>query len=1045
MNSSVFWRLVWKEYRLQRAFWISMAVLTVLVQLLVLALVRPGADRITWLFTLGLGLPAFYALGCGSTLFAAEHEARTYGFQRALPVSAMGLFGSKMAFAVGSILAMVGLLWVVSAAMAGWRLPAAAQHTQLWGLWGVAALELLLWGIFFSLLIPRPLLAAILAATAASVTVHCALPTLNPTFDIAPYLAAVPYRLAIAAAVALLDELLAYGWFREMDGRSGGAAHLRRLGRLARGQWAVIILLLLPLLAVVANGRWFARTQNPWALAAWGFKSLEIFVWAAFFCLLLRRSLNLTILAVAALSCGVHVAAAGTTLIDALCYLVIPFRGPMVGAVALADLLLVYQRHREGTDWTVAASHVALVPGPTRGTVLGRLLWQQWRQSIWVMAAASVLVVPLLVEVAMQRSQSARADGFRFTVVAILAAVTAPLMGACVFLADQRGRSFRFFAEHGVRPRYVWLSRHLVWMAALLLWSALVFVALLCAFGHPQREPEYEEAVVVLGYLVGWALVVYGGGQLCSMFVRSGILAGFSAVLLGGLLSGWAWLMWFLQVPWIWSVAPIPAVLLLVTWLRAPDWVLERNSVRAWLGPALTLMVLTAALLTAVPVYRVYEIPEVDPGFSPAAFARPATAEELETFEMYRRAAWLYVPIKERELPEGADEATAPPELEAERAAREAAWIEANEEAIALTVKASRRAACDFCDVLSGRSRADVMWDVRSLCQVLFASAAQLQSEGKLDAAWERYLAALRVSLHLRDRGAWIGPHVADWVEQNVYDRLPAWAAQPGQTPPRIEAAIRQLAELARDVPSRSDAIKSEYLWTRRIISADADTLARELDVRRGRVFWAALALQWLPWERARAVRVLSLITARSLRSIREVESAISDGASLVLPDDGGESLDVPRSTPLWAVFRGWNVWAETRDLAAMETRRRAVRVQMALLAWKTEHGELPKTLRELVGTYLDRLPLDPHSAEPFRYFPGGLPIPITSSRWGASEPEVVEAGTPFVWSVGEQVVVRDAGEAIPDRYRVDAGFGEGRRPTSQYDVWESGWAFPLP
>ena len=35
MNRSIFWRLLWKEYRLQRALWIAMAVLTAMLLWLV--------------------------------------------------------------------------------------------------------------------------------------------------------------------------------------------------------------------------------------------------------------------------------------------------------------------------------------------------------------------------------------------------------------------------------------------------------------------------------------------------------------------------------------------------------------------------------------------------------------------------------------------------------------------------------------------------------------------------------------------------------------------------------------------------------------------------------------------------------------------------------------------------------------------------------------------------------------------------------------------------------------------------------------------------
>ena len=51
-----------------------------------------------------------------------------------------------------------------------------------------------------------------------------------------------------------------------------------------------------------------------------------------------------------------------------------------------------------------------------------------------------------------------------------------------------------------------------------------------------------------------------------------------------------------------------------------------------------------------------------------------------------------------------------------------------------------------------------------------------------------------------------------------------------------------------------------------------------------------------------------------------------------------------------------------------MVTRRRAATLLLALEAWKAQHGRFPDTLDELVGTYLDRLPLDPYSGKPFLY-----------------------------------------------------------------------------
>src|SRR4030042_5103451 len=123
MNATVFWRFVWKEYRMQRAFWIGMAGFALLAMLMLLGFLQWRMILSTnSLFFAALALAAFYALGCVGTLFATEHETETFSFQRALPVSALRLFAAKITFAVLSTVAMLGLAWLMAAVLAGWRL-----------------------------------------------------------------------------------------------------------------------------------------------------------------------------------------------------------------------------------------------------------------------------------------------------------------------------------------------------------------------------------------------------------------------------------------------------------------------------------------------------------------------------------------------------------------------------------------------------------------------------------------------------------------------------------------------------------------------------------------------------------------------------------------------------------------------------------------------------------------------------------------------------------------------------------------------------------
>jgi hypothetical protein len=464
----------------------------------------------------------------------------------------------------------------------------------------------------------------------------------------------------------------------------------------------------------------------------------------------------------------------------------------------------------------------------------------------------------------------------------------------------------------------------------------------------------------------------------------------------------------------------------------------------------------TLAVLTAVPLYRVYEIPAVDPGFSPEEYARPITAEEAETVEIYRQALAAYVRMKsEPEDETESEEGDKPEEREAATlTAGEVAWIEANEKAIALTLKASRRTACDFLDANSNYIAMDVRQGGRALGRLLIVSARLLESEGKLDAAMDRYMAALRTSAHLRRRSVLVGTLVADAIEGQVYDRLPLWAAHPDQTSQRIRAAIDQLDKLAVDRPSITDVPKSEYLWTRKLILADPEALvAAGFD--QDEVFTLILWARLLPWEQARTLRVLNELTDMNLDTLRRVELAVTQHYDvpqelLGLISLGGNYYGPTRGYTLQNTIHGHFLyltakWHIVRAFNWMETRRRVVRLLMALEGWKVEHGELPGTLDDLVGPYLDRLPVNPCSGEPFRYFAEGLPMPLKwTDRYQLTKE--IEAGRPFVWSTGSQVrISRPDEDDVVSRYWIYDCRSRLHEPTSEHDVWQSGWLFPLP
>jgi len=902
MTPSIFWRLVWKEYRVQRPFWVAMVALVLAAQSILLAGLSSGLVTGTdVLFWVALAMGAFYALGAGATLFATEHEAATYPFQRLLPVSALRLFAAKVAFALASTAALFAVVWLAAAVLAGWRLPERQDHLALWGLWGMAALEMLAWGVLFSLVSTRPLVAVILAVSCASLTVELLRGGHLGLWRIEDYVAALPMRAVVVAMIALVDVWLGARWLRDPRPRPC------RPGKLS-----------LPALPEHAEA------------AVW----VEASPWAVFGRL-----------------CWQHAAQSAPMLLVFVA---------LVTPMALARLM------------------ARVDPG-----FVGQLF-----QSVWWVSLCCV--GPAL--------------------------LTPPLMGACVFLADQSHRSFRFLGERGVDPRQVWLSRQLVWGLPLAVGAATLLLP-----AHAQDNlPALE--------LAGYTIVAYGCGQFFSMFAHSGVLAAAFAIGLTVLVCLWAALMRMLELSWWWSVVPIPLGLLAATRLRAGDWLVERSGPKPALcscGPAVTL---AAAILLAVPLVRVYEVPYVDPGFSPADYARPRTADEEATLVLYRRAVDL---MKTSDGVPRCLESPAP--TREPLTAQETAWLEANEPALAMLLEAGQQTACDFFDP----TWADTLpKHVVRLARWLVPSARRLEAQGQLDAALDRYLAALAVAGHLRHRINW--PIHGDALELQVYRNLPYWAGQRGQSSDRVLNAMHRLERAMAQMPSRSDPVKSHYLLYERCLHADPSALACVVRDQR-ELLLTRLAVRCLFWEQARALRVLNLWSADTLATCARAEAAASAGQPIALgsvPPPADEWWHrAAKTTPLGPAE---SVTVTLHDgLGQIETHRRAARVLLALAAWKIDRGSLPDSIEELQGKYVSRVPLEPLAGRPFHYYPKGVPCPFRDQQGCA-----VEAETPFLWSAQVPVRHNGHGPAGPSRA---VGQCPAVAPASPEEVLRLGLAFLIP
>lgn len=135
--------------------------------------------------------------------------------------------------------------------------------------------------------------------------------------------------------------------------------------------------------------------------------------------------------------------------------------------------------------------HHSLLVRRDRGTMLGHLFWQHWRQSRTLMLGMALLGPIILIPTTeLLLSYLSPNLGIAQTDL-IPCAILATLVGSMVFLPDQGRRNFHFFAEHNVPPRYVWVTRQIPWLVVL-----TFLIAVVCQFVASHiRTPDFWQEI----------------------------------------------------------------------------------------------------------------------------------------------------------------------------------------------------------------------------------------------------------------------------------------------------------------------------------------------------------------------------------------------------------------------------------------------------------------------------------------------------------------------------------------------------------------------
>ncbi len=157
------WRIVWKEYRAQRGFWLSVAGFAIAMMLLWMWLLDEFNGRFAVPWMIALAMPALYALGSAAIVFASEREEGTTDFLRILAARPDRVFLGKVGFTIVSTLAICGML-LAAARILTWGLAErfVSDTNMAIAVW--ITLELLVWGFLFSAICGRVLTAVCFAA-----------------------------------------------------------------------------------------------------------------------------------------------------------------------------------------------------------------------------------------------------------------------------------------------------------------------------------------------------------------------------------------------------------------------------------------------------------------------------------------------------------------------------------------------------------------------------------------------------------------------------------------------------------------------------------------------------------------------------------------------------------------------------------------------------------------------------------------------------------------------------------------------------------------
>lgn len=1022
MNPSIALRLLWKEYRVQRGLWLSMAFGCFILQALIAYLMPSGPERFQGIVPVAFMLTGFYAIGSGAITFAIEREEGTQlrpvmlGCPPGLTLTVKTLFGIVttallLALTICSgMLLSLGSLTVPDSIFPTDR-PMIVPLTLLFVV--LPYLGCLLWSTFFSLLTRKVIVALGLAAIAMIVSF-----------------------VVVGTTSAVMME--------------NGQRHQPHqvTGIQLFGAALVPCLLTALLLAVnyLLTHRWLTRAFFDQSAA----KSPSFFKrWR------IRRS---------GLDGGMIVEIGVE---DRTAFEIISPEAAVHQPPPRFGLSLLYAtwgpnlwRHLRFLRWREAIETQKLFVGFLLATLIF-VTWCAadnannyggWHGPVGFFIHAACLACGAM---AFRTEQDER---------------------KVQRLADMGLRPATVWLSKHV----VWLVRAVISVAAILF--CVLFVSWLYSSYSsrmglaefvdgvwlntqlPNSLPNSATEIRLVGRAIILTLTMYSIGQVCSQLIRSTIVSMFVSFILGLTAFGWVGVCYWFGVPMILSVLPLAIGCLLVTWFRTKSWMIDDNRGRAWVWPTAAITAAVAIIYFGTGLFRVYEIPWSKPFFSDgssaefddgltdeqrAAVLAPVTETERNTAMLYQRASELPGPEFFKNKFESSTATERWDELSEEVRS-------AVEQAIALAVEAANSPECaEFSPATASVATITTSTAWQRMSEVvdllLFDADRKLEAR-RAEVALDRIRNALAASRHAAGRGEEKHCWSSHNLTHRVLIKIREWAEHAKVDGKLIDEATTAIDEHRRQMVPIEATNYASAIMIRNTLDADMFTLTELIGNSSERL--PLLLATKFPGELARSLRLLNGMERSdvdAIKSYRNQQAAAEAGTGHGLADwysgsTGHTKSQVEfervahhcvRNTPLFAMIAS----GPAREQLCMhdirtECQVRATKVVMRLLLMQRETGKLPATLNDF-----DESLNDPWSDKPFIWYPEGLPEDLTKGN-----SVQVKAGTPFLFTAGYSqnpihiLPIGDSQESL-DRPNVKYVAGGWDQHSSRPDI--AVWALP--